>query len=438
MTDKEELFEHYKLYLEKWFYKPPFEAVELALTIYCSHTLLSEKPVWSFFLGPSSIGKSAIIFDPLSDLPSVKMIDGLSVNSFQSGWQGGGILNNWDKKDIFIIFSDFSTFLKLKAETREEIQSQLRRYFDMTGPVTRDLGNKKLAWEGKMTVIAGCTPVLEKHWLLGNELGERFLSYKIPYIENIEDQRKRQDYSDKHIGNESKLRNTMKERVKQIIDPDSIFTGSYDLENYPQKREVRDTVILTALLRRSVERNYYSPRRDIVRVAPSEGTPRLSKQAAGIIVGNSMLFRANEILERSVNLAKTCILSTIPAWRYRIFAAIYQQENHTLNVTDLLNITDIPKTSLRETIEDLEEIEVLYTETGMNGKAVTLNEEFISLANDAKFNPSLQITKRFTKPRKKKSLEDDDEESFQSTKVIVKPKGKVVNINWNVDREESL
>jgi len=440
VTRKEELFEYYKIFLEKWFYKPPCEAVEYAMTLYTAHSMLNEKPVWSFILGPSSTGKSAIVLDPLQGLPNVKCLDTITPNSFLSGFKGGGILNNWTSNNIFVVFSDFSTFLGMRQEAREEIQGQLRRYFDMTGAVSKDVGNTAVSWEGKMTILAACTPTLENYWMVGRDLGERFLMNRLPYNESIEEQRQRQKYAKKHIGHETEIRTKMKEMVKEVVDPESTFGVDYDLEH---EQEIEYTVILVALLRRTVERNFnFGSKHEITRVAPAEGTGRLGKQLSSLAIANAMMFESPILLDRGIKIAKKAALYTIPTWRYRIFSALFASKDtkYTLSLSDLYKVTGIPRTSLKSTVEELEAMEVLDENTSPTGRTATLKEEFIEIADKSNFILDLQKWSPLTKMTKERVYIEEDDFYATPTRVINIASARPVTrkVDWKADRLEAL
>ena len=63
-------------------------------------------------------------------------------------------------------------------EKRAEILAQMREIYD--GSYVKEFGNgKSVRWEGKVGLLAGCTPIIDQGSALNAALGERFLIYRI-------------------------------------------------------------------------------------------------------------------------------------------------------------------------------------------------------------------------------------------------------------------
>lgn len=381
-TPQEKLFDDLSKYLKQWFYEPPIEALELALSIYSAHLCTNEKPIWSFFVGPSSVGKTRLILTPLAKLPHITYLDNITENTFLSGYNDMGVLTKLKdagKKHQIFIFRDFSTFLSLPAERRAQVQSDLRRMFDMEGAFTKDCGTGHLSWEGKITVLAACTPALERHWTVTKDLGERFLSYKLPYIDSVVNQRNRAKMSRKQIGFEKEIDEYIQNKVVEIIgDPKLVPTVDTDIDVIDPNNECDETAILVSMLRRTVIRNSYSGKKEIMEVEPMEGASRLAKSIIQIAVGNAFLFHNAGVSTRGIQLAKKSAMYSVHPYRYKILAALLKDSDCTMNYFDLKDKlkSDITSASFELAIEDLEALDIVkLTYNGSAPQLVELDPE---------------------------------------------------------------
>jgi hypothetical protein len=63
-------------------------------------------------------------------------------------------------------------------EKKAEILAQLREIYD--GGFTKESGNgKTFRWSGKVGLLAGVTPIIDREYALNQVLGERFLLYRV-------------------------------------------------------------------------------------------------------------------------------------------------------------------------------------------------------------------------------------------------------------------
>jgi hypothetical protein len=73
---------------------------------------------------------------------------------------------------------DFGTVLTMYREKKAEILAQLREIYD--GGFTKEFGNgKTFRWAGKVGLLAGVTPIIDREYALNQVLGERFLLYRV-------------------------------------------------------------------------------------------------------------------------------------------------------------------------------------------------------------------------------------------------------------------
>lgn len=370
----EEVFNHY-------YYKLDLEALRIALSIYVAHTHLKEPPVWSFLVGPSSTGKSEII-RAVSCLPSTHAVDTIRRNSLLSGFgEKNGLLHSLHKRQGMLLMSDFSTFLHSHPTDRLEVQGQLRTLFD--GYLSRPVGNKKesITWRGKVSILAACTPALERYWGLTTDLGERFLYVQMKYPQGKEEESKAMDMAIKQLGKEVDMRNDITEVIRDYVDVDSLEHLAVDSISKTNKAIAR----MISKVRQFVAREAlgYGGKMVISGVDKPEMSGRLAKSLTQVATAHAMLNRRDSIQEEDLKLLRRVAVDTLPGKRWQIIYHLYMAEDFTLDIYALMQKTRLSRTALRYHLDNLEIMRVLNIQKGEAGGAVGKREKTeITLGND--------------------------------------------------------
>src|SRR5262249_19626498 len=124
-------------------------------------------------------GKTEVIRS-LGAVPDVFPLSSLTPQTFASGFERKGVETSLLPKITgkTITMKDFGTVLTMYREKKGEILAQLREIYD--GSVTKEWGNgKSLSWVGKVGLLAGVTPIIDREYSLNQILGERFLLYRV-------------------------------------------------------------------------------------------------------------------------------------------------------------------------------------------------------------------------------------------------------------------
>jgi hypothetical protein len=151
----------------------PFDTVDLALATVVANRLDGD-PLWLFLVAPPSSGKTETLMS-LVDTEDVYPLNNLTPATFISGYEQKGedasLLPKVDGKTI--VMKDFTSILTMHRDARAEILSQLREIYD--GAYSKDFGNgKHVEWRGKVGLLAGVTPVIDREYAFNAALGERF------------------------------------------------------------------------------------------------------------------------------------------------------------------------------------------------------------------------------------------------------------------------
>src|SRR5262249_7946493 len=132
-----------------------------------------------FIVAPPSSMKTEVIRS-LDDVPDVYPLSSLTAQTFASGFERRGVetslLPKLDGKTITM--KDFGTVLTMYREKKAEILAQLREIYD--GGFVKEFGNgKRFHWAGKVGLLAGVTPIIDREYALNQILGERFILYRV-------------------------------------------------------------------------------------------------------------------------------------------------------------------------------------------------------------------------------------------------------------------
>jgi hypothetical protein len=70
-----------------------------------------------------------------------------------------------------------------------------------------------LHWSGKVGLVAGCTPTIDRHHAVMGAMGERFLLFRLPEVESVEQARR----ALAHAGREPEMRAELSQTVTQLF-----------------------------------------------------------------------------------------------------------------------------------------------------------------------------------------------------------------------------
>ena len=170
----------------KWLHLPDIDPLLAIAAAAVANRTDDATPVWLIILGPPSSGKTEQIIG-LRGLPETIEAATITEASLLSGTAKkertkdatGGILREVGAYGL-IVMKDFTSVLSQNGDTRSLALAALREVFD--GAWTRPLGvdgARRLHWEGKAGLIAGCTNAYDQHSAVIAELGDRFLAIRI-------------------------------------------------------------------------------------------------------------------------------------------------------------------------------------------------------------------------------------------------------------------
>ena len=81
-----------------------------------------------------------------------------------------------------LVLKDLTSVLTMYREARDQVLGDLREIYD--GQFTEEFGTgTSINWSGKLGLIAGVTPVIDRHHAALAQFGDRFLSLRLPEVD---------------------------------------------------------------------------------------------------------------------------------------------------------------------------------------------------------------------------------------------------------------
>lgn len=260
--------------------------IDLVPIVMISHRLQGD-PVWCYLVAPPGGSKTEFI-NAMATVHGVYPLSSLTSKTLASGAKMGGAGRTASLltkiQNGYITIEDFTTINSQNREEVKEIMGQMRSIYG--GKFIKEFGTgERLNWEGKITLIAGATYEIFNFRELFSSLGERFLIYQI-------EQPDRKDASRRGMGNQSggniaTLRLTMRDALKNLMDDGIKIPTIMPKLDEKTKEDLLDISEFVTRARSSVERDYRSPKKEIIDVHPPEMPTRFSAQLQ--ILGESCM-----------------------------------------------------------------------------------------------------------------------------------------------------
>jgi DNA-binding transcriptional ArsR family regulator len=228
----------------------------------------------------------------------------------------------------------------MNRDARAQLLAALREIYD--GAWTRHVGTdggRTLHWAGKVGLVGGCTPTIDRHHAVMGAMGERFLLYRLPDVDPSTQARE----ALKHAGREREMRAELAQAISGLMaagrrEPRQLL----DVE--------ADSLVTLATLvvraRSAVERDGYS--REIDLIPPAEAPTRL------VVVLERLLAGLDAIgLDRpgAWRVVEKAALDSVPALRFASLAFLEAYGHADTNT--IASAVNYPSSTTRRALEDL-------------------------------------------------------------------------------------
>lgn len=294
--------------LNTFWLNPDIDAVKILIATIISFELDCD-PVWLFLIAPPASLKTEFI-SAVSLLPNNYYLSSLTPQTLVSGMVGKkdkSLLTKIGSK--VLLFKDFTTILASRYEEKQKILSQLREIYD--GKFSAEYGTgARVDWEGKITFIAGVTPIIDEHSSVSAMLGERFIQYRLPGV----DEKKVAIMSMKNAGKSTRIREEVKQlfynfykglKIPELID-DIIVS-----EKWINKLAELCSFVVRA--RAGVSRNHYT--KELEYIPDPESPARLARQFIVLLKCLAIVNGKNEVTEKEYKIILKVAFDCIPYQR---------------------------------------------------------------------------------------------------------------------------
>lgn len=335
-------------HLKQWFHAPDIEALEIAFAIGASH-MAEGDPIWLFVVGPPATGKTSAIIQALRGHPKGYIVGDLTPQTLLSAkkrkdGQENSLLNRLGNPVLLI--KDFTTIISKRPDDRLALISQFREVYD--GVFAKDTGeNGRLIWTGKATVIAACTPAIERQWAILRDLGERFMTVRWSRESGLHSGRRTLT----QCGHESGIGLTTAKLGKEIF---GLLPKDRPALTFAMEERIIGLAELVALSRSHITRD--TPSREIISIDDAEGSARILKALRGTLVNYAALFN-RECSGEDMRIAVRLAMDSIPHGRATVLTSI--PCDAPMSFTDLQTTTKLPISTLQWHLDELEAIGLL-------------------------------------------------------------------------------
>lgn len=273
-------------------------------------------PVWLMLIGPSGTGKTAYYLRSCESYARYELTDEISMAGLQSGrannW-GDGLLKRLGARGLWIM-PDFTVFLNMREDRRNEVMGIQRRLFD--GKYDRVAAGERLHWQGRIHVVAACTNALERFHRVNADLGERFIQIRIErqsaaneLLQKTELQRR----------NWVRFQDEIKDAATNHMQGASSAVPSVP---FAIERRILDWAEFVSLGRITTQYNYKD---EIIGVGQQEGSGRIHQQFVGMAVADAWLLGQREVGKVQLELIERVAIDCLP-WARRAILSWFRTE----------------------------------------------------------------------------------------------------------------
>lgn len=325
-------------------------------------TILANKfsgdPIWLFLISPPGGCKSEIL-RALGTSNETYILSSLTENTLISGFKikpDPSLIPKLDGK--VLIIKDFTAILGIHRDARAKIIGDLRDAYDDECCKTFGTGEKK-SYKSKFGLIAGVTPVIDKHWGIQADLGERFLRFRI----RLSDRQKAIERAAANTGQEKKMRAQLSSISQNFLSS----CGGYRVEDIAIESDldqrIRYLANLLALGRSRVSRDYNDGTIDY-EPDPEIGT-RVVKQLKLLGAGFACIHDRDCLNEEDYEFIKRICRDTLPSKEAKILQTMFLLrggEGIPVSTAEIGDETGFPTETCKKVLEDFRILKIVERE----------------------------------------------------------------------------
>ena len=245
----------------------------------------------------------------------------------------------------------------MHRDGRQEVLAQLREIYD--GRFDKAWGTgKELHWKGRLGLVAGVTPVIDRHHAVMAVLGQRFVQFRVR-------QPDRQAMAQRAMEN-----STREEAQRRLALAVSGFLSTLPVADPAVEdchlEELKQLADLVTRARSGVERDGW--RRELDYAPEPEMPGRLARQLLSLTKGLALVHGRDGVQEDDLRRVVRVGLDCIPAVRLLALEALVRGDED-LTTTALARQAQYSTTTIRRALEDLQSLELVICEKHGQGSA---------------------------------------------------------------------
>lgn len=328
--------------------------------------LLSGDPVWLLVVAPPGGTKSELL-RALYGYPGVYPLSELTARTFASGLDkaDGDPSLLARLSDEILVLKDFTTVLEMHREERQAILAQLREIYD--GRFDKAWGTgRELHWEGRVGLLAGVTPVIDRHQAAMSVLGERFVLIRT----TMPDRERLALAALENAQQEPQMRSELAAAMHGFLAARDVKPPSVSMD---VKKKLATAADFVTRARSGVVRDGY--RRELEYAPEPEAPTRFAKVLLSLASGIAVARDSDAIGEDELRLVLRVALDCLPVIRRQVIAALVTGPvdvpigDEPVSTSTIAGAAKVSTVAIRRALEDLQALGVVSCHKGGSGKA---------------------------------------------------------------------
>jgi len=240
-----------------------------------------------------------------------------------------------------LVIKDFTAILEMPNESRAEVMGVLRDAYD--GECCKAFGTGEIkSYKSRFGLIAAVTPFIDSCWGVNQQLGERFLRFRLPSLARQEKVRRAMCNSN----NETVMRKELSQAANGILSREAVVPVVPDAIEH-RLIALADFV---ALCRSEVSRN----RQGVVQFVPMpEVGTRVGKALKKLAMGISMARGESEVTDDVYRIIRRVGLDCIPSMRARLLGVLWGFQGAFQRTSTIADAAEFPTDTAKTFLDDL-------------------------------------------------------------------------------------
>jgi hypothetical protein len=371
--------------LDEYLYLTDRDYILAVLATAVVQALQDDDPLWLMVVSPSSSGKTEAV-KLLKHVQNGRLSD-ITVAGLLAGSGSGGLLSKFQNKNALITVSDFSTLLgdpRMSGSNKAEVFNALRDIYD--GYFRRDINPQPIFWQGRLTIVAACTPAIDTFSAYSDALGTRFVYYRQrEHTKQDKNAMSTMSFARKGLGQK---RDNAAMMAKSLIE---VARARVETTEVPSMFEqgIVDASVLVGYGRASVPRDNWG-KREISDVAYAEEPGRLTGQLRSLSVGLLALGLDQHV---ALRIVRHTAISSMPQSRAKVLAVLAHTDG-PVSTNSVAQQSGLERKVAQRALEDWQAVGVVYSSRDPESVSTEPHEwhvahEFTTLVRDV-FSSSTQ------------------------------------------------